>query len=760
MADSTIVFRIDIPEQPLATALRELSRQTGVRIELAADLGEGEGRTASPRLAGRYTAPSALRALLAGRGLRADFRDGGWIVAASRGQAGETVLQRVVVTGGAGRSGYLVQRTRTATRTDTPLRDVPQSVTVVGRSLIADQGMRGMADVVRYIPGATMGLGEGHRDAPTMRGIGSTADFFVDGLRDDAQYHRDLYNVERVEALKGANALAFGRGGGGGVLNRVSKEAQWSPRYAFTAEGGSFGHQRASLDVGDAFGRVVAARLNGVHEESESYRDEARLARTGINPTMTLLVGGASATVVRLGYEYFRDRRTVDRGIPSFRGAPSGADVGTFFGDPDVSRARADVRAAHFSVERALTEGVTLRHRSRFARYDKLYRNVFPRGVDTTWSTVALSAYESGADRVNRFHQTDLAWAGRTGWLGHTIVVGTELGRQATDNFRQTGYFDGSATSYAVPFARPTVTAPVTFRQSATDADNRTTANIAALYLQDQVALGERWQAIVGVRYDRFALDFRNNRTNQRLSRTDGMVSPRAGLVFRAAEPFSLYGSYSVSSLPASGEQFGALTATTQTLRPERFFNREVGAKWEPRPDVSVTAAIFRLDRTNTTAPSPVDPSVLVQTGRQRATGVELGVSGSLTSAWQVAGGWASQRATILSRTTEAPLGASVPLVPHRSVSLWNRYQLLRSLGVGLGVVRQGPAYAAIDNSVTLPAFTRLDAAAFFTIAPWLRGQVNVENVLDARYYPTSYGSNNIMPGSPRAVRVTLSTAP
>lgn len=759
-SDSTVVFRVEIPQQPLAAALRELARQTGLRIELAAELGRDDTEALAPKVAGRMTVPGALRALLAGRRLRADFRHDRWIVGAAKGDSPGTVLQRVVITGGASRSGYLATRTRTATRTDTPLRDVPQSVTVVGRALIADQSMRGMGDVVRYVPGVTMGQGEGHRDAPTIRGISSTADFFVDGVRDDAQYQRDLYNVERVEALKGANALAFGRGGGGGAINRVSKEAQWSPRYAFTAAGGSYGERRATLDVGDALGRAVAVRLNGVHEESGSHRHDVRLARAGINPTATVLLGGEQATIVRLGLEYFRDRRTVDRGIPSFRGAPSEGGVRTFFGDPDASRAHAEVWAANVSMERALTEALTLRHRSRFARYDKSYRNVFPGAVDSSGNLVALSAYASATDRHNQFHQVDLAWDGRTGWLGHTLVAGGEVGWQATDNFRQTGYFDGTATSYAVPFARPTVSAPVTFRQSATDADNTTTANVAAIYVQDQLTLGDRWQAIAGVRYDRFALDYRNERNAQRLSRTDGMVSPRAGLVFRAAEPLSLYGSYGVSSLPASGDQFGSLTVTTRTLRPERFFNREVGAKWEPGSDVSVTAAIFRLDRTNTTAPSPSDPAVLVQTGRQRATGVELGVNGRLTNAWQVAGGFTSQQATIVSRTAAARAGATVPLVPHRTISLWNRYQVVRSFGVALGIVRQGPAYAAIDNSVTLPAFTRVDAAAYFVVSPWLRGQVNVENVFDREYYPTSHGNNNIMPGSPRAFRVTLSTAP
>ena len=152
------------------------------------------------------------------------------------------ILKTLEVTA-ARQRGYARLRTSSATKTLTPLRDVPQSVTVVSKDLIDDQGMRGMADVTRYVPGVTMGQGEGNRDQPTIRGNGTTADFFVDGMRDDVQYFRDLYNVERVEALKGGNALIFGRGTGGGVINRVTKEAEWTPTRELTASGRLVRHQ-------------------------------------------------------------------------------------------------------------------------------------------------------------------------------------------------------------------------------------------------------------------------------------------------------------------------------------------------------------------------------------------------------------------------------------------------------------------------------------------------------------------------------------
>ena len=629
---------------------------------------------------------------------------------------------------------------------------------MVTRALIADQAMQGMGDLVRYVPGVTMGQGEGHRDAPTIRGTSSTADFFVDGVRDDAQYYRDLYNTERVEALKGANAMVFGRGGGGGVINRVTKQAEWAPVRGLTLQGGSFDQRRGAVDVGQGLG-AVAVRLNGMYEDSRGFRQQSQLRRGGVNPTVAFAAG--ARTLVRLGYEHFEDRRVVDRGLPSFQGRPSPADVTTYFGNPDASRSRLAVDAADAEVTHEGPRGLGLRNRTRWAFYDKFYENVFPGAVNAAGTQVALSGYNNGTGRHNLFNQTDVTYAASTGPVRHTLLAGAEFGQQRTRNTRETAYFGAAAstvTSTLVAFDAPTVAAPVTFRPSASDADNRVVADVSAGYVQDQVAIGSRWQAIGGVRVDRFALRLDNRRNGQTLRRTDRLVSPRAGLVFKPAAPVSVYSSYSVSYLPSSGDQFASLSATTQALKPEQFTNREAGVKWDAGANLALTAAAYRLDRTNTAAPDPTNAAVTVQTGAARTTGVELGATGDVTPRWQLAGGFVQQRAVLVSTTTAAKAGATVPLVPARSASLWNRVRLTPGLGLGLGVVRQGRMYAAVDNTVTLPGFTRYDAAAFVGLGRGVRAQVNVENLLDARYYATSHGNNNIMPGATRTVRLTLAT--
>jgi catecholate siderophore receptor len=399
---------------------------------------------------------------------------------------------------------------------------------------------------------------------------------------------------------------------------------------------------------------------------------------------------------------------------------------------------------------------ITIRDRVRVAGYDKFYQNSYPGAVNAAGTQVSLAAYNHSIDRTNVFNQTDVVVTGATGGVRHTLLTGVEVGRQRTAQVRNTGYFDGTAASYAVPLAAPTVATPIVFRQSATDADNRTIATVAAAYVQDQAALARWLQFVAGVRYDRFEVRFHDNRKDANLSRADGLVSPRGGVVLKPVEALSFYGSYGVSYLPSSGDQFSSMTATTRTLEPERFANREVGAKWDARPDLSLTAAVYRLDRTNTSAPDPTDPSKIVQSGSQRTTGVELGAAGNVSRVWQVAGGFASQRARITSATTAGKAGAVVPLVPHQTLSLWNRVQATEAFGLGLGIVRQAKMFAAIDNTVTLPGFTRTDGAVFVHLNAALRAQVNVENLLDARYYATSQGNNNIMPGAPRTLRLTL----
>jgi catecholate siderophore receptor len=244
---------------------------------------------------------------------------------------------------------YQTESVISATKTLTPLRDIPQSITVVGSEQIRDQSLQSIADVVNYVPGVSSHQGENNRDQLVIRGNSTSADFYLNGVRDDVQYYRDLYNVERLEVLKGPNAMIFGRGGGGGVVNRVSKEAGFSSLREFSFQGGSYNNKRLTMDLDQPFSDQIAFRFNTLYENSGSFRDHVSLQRYGFNPTLTLAAG--SNTKLTLSYEHFHDGRTADRGVPSFQGRPIGVPIFTYFGDPDNSQVRARVDLVAGSLE-------------------------------------------------------------------------------------------------------------------------------------------------------------------------------------------------------------------------------------------------------------------------------------------------------------------------------------------------------------------------------------------------------------------------
>jgi catecholate siderophore receptor len=651
--------------------------------------------------------------------------------------------------------GYQVPVITSATKTPTPLRDVPQAVTVVTQKLIRDQLMMSIGDVVRYVPGITQHQGENNRDQIIVRGNSSSADFFVNGVRDDVQYYRDLYNVDRVEALKGPNAMIFGRGGAGGVVNRVMKEAVFYPVRDLSLQGGMYGNKRLSADIDQPLAERFAFRVNGMFEDSNSFRDVVGLKRYGVTPTVRLVP--SNRTTITLRYEYLHDTRTADRGIPSFQGRPVDIDVATFYGNPNASHVRANVNVASATVEHRVGI-VTIRNQTLFGDYDRFYQNFVPGAVTADRRQVSLSSYNNATTRRNLFNQTDVTYVASTGRLWHTLLAGAEVGRQLTDNFRNTGFFNNDAPTLLVPFSTPTITTPLTFRQSATDADNHLRTIVAATYAQDQIQLSQHVQVVAGVRFDRFDLIYNNNRNGDTLTRPDNLVSPRAGIVVKPMPALSLYSSYSVSYLPSSGDQFSSLTVITQQVEPEEFRNYEVGAKWDLAPSLSVTTAVYRLDRANTRANDPNDPTRIVQTGSQRTNGYELGLDGRITPEWDVAGGYAYQDAFVRSATAAAQPGAQVGQVPHHTISLWNHYRFHPRVSAGLGVLFRSDMFATIDNTVTIPGYARADAAVSYVLTNHMRFQANVENAFNKRYYINADSNTNISPGFPRTLRVTLTT--
>ncbi|MGC4028584.1 MAG: TonB-dependent siderophore receptor [Steroidobacteraceae bacterium] len=676
-----------------------------------------------------------------------------------------------------------------SSKTGTPLRDDPQSISVITRQTIDDLNVQSIGDAMNYVPGIGMAQGEGNRETPVIRGNSSTGDFFLDGMRDDVQYYRDLYNIEQLEVLKGPNGMLFGRGGVGGLINRVTKQADGRQVRSLALQAGSYSNKRASIDVGQALNGGAAVRLNAMYEDSDTYRDDVFLRRYGVNPTVGFTVG--DATSLRFGVEYFHDERTADRGVSSYLGAPLKTDAGAFFGDPALSPTDSTVKSASALVEHRFSETALLRNRTRYADYDKFYQNVFPGAVNTAiqnnpaglpagsyapGTTVQIAAYNNATARQNFFNQTDLQFTLDTGAVQHKLLTGLELGHQKTANFRQTGYFDSIAPSATAVFARvsnPRTTLPVAFRQSATDADNDGTAKTVGLYVQDEIIFSPKWHVVAGLRYDNFKVDLTNNRNGARFSSKDDLFSPRLALVHKPVEAVSLYASYGLTYQPRAGDQLASLSASNAALDPERFTNYEIGAKWDALPNLALTAALFRLERSNIAVTDPQaglpggpPAGTLILVKGQRNQGLELGATGNVTDRWSLIGAFAYQDGEVTQDQSATVLaGARLAALPKVTYSLWNRYDFSNMWGAGLGIIHKGEILAATENlatpssNVTLPSFTRVDAAAYFTFTENLRAQVNIENLLEENYFQFANSNTNVTPGSPRAFRVTLTAS-
>ena len=652
------------------------------------------------------------------------------------------------------RSSYGAKAISSATKTDTPVKDVPQALTIISKAQINDQALRSVGDLLNFVPGASPATGESNRDQFTIRGNNSSADFFLNGVRDDAQYFRDFYNVDRVEVLKGPNAMIFGRGGGGGIINRVTKRTHFGSAIEGAIGTTSFGGVRLTGDVDRPLGRNVGLRVNGLYEKGETFRRHVDLERYAVNPTIAFI--SEPGTRIDLSYEYFHDRRTADRGVPSRNREPLDGFHRTFFGDPDKSFAKAEVSIVTLAGEHSFSD-FSVRNRTMFGDYDKFYQNIYPNSPVSTGGMLALAAYNDITKRTNLFSQTDLVWENRLAGIDQTLLVGFEIGGSEGRNQRRNGLVSISTTgptSLTVPLGDPTVDVPVTFIPNGNN--SRVETRVAAVYVQDQIRPTHWLEIVAGLRFDRFSIDVLNRTNGLTFERTDELWSPRLGLVLKPVPNLSLYASFSRSYLPQSGDQFNSLNLTGEALKPERFDNYEIGAKWEPIEGLLATAALYRLDRTNTQARDPLNPQLIVPTGAQRSRGLELGLERSITDRWQISAGYSWQDAEIVETTTAAPKGRKVPLVPKHSFSMWTRYEVTPRLGLGLGAVARTKSYASISNQVKLPGYARVDAAAFYQVTRRVKAQLNVENLLGTDYFPAAHNDNNSAPGAPRSAKMTL----
>jgi len=659
--------------------------------------------------------------------------------------------------GTTGVDGYFASGTSLATKSNTLIMNIPGQVTIITKELAEDQGATWLGQALLYVPGITVQQGEGHRDQITFRGQETTADFFVDGVRDDIQTFRDLYNAETVEVLKGPLAMIFGRGGGGGVINRVTKRADGIPVYEGTVQLGSYSRKRVTADVGQAVTQDFAVRLNAMYEDSDTFRDFSFLERYGINPTVGFKLG--DKTTLHMSYEYKVHDQNVDRGGPSINGRPFAYPIETFFGQPFASFTDFDGHIATATFQHKTHFGLQIRNHTFYADYYKLYQNIFPDSAvnGPGPGLVELDGYQSITERQNFVNQTDFAYSFNThSHVRHTIVAGTEVVVQDNDEFRNLPTFDtpnSGIFSVNVPASSPT-----TFRSVFYNRPSRrrfTDLNTFSAFFQDQVEITPYFEVIGGVRYVRFDVDLANTIDGFTSDRVDNVWSPRIGAVIKPVDHLHFYLSYSKSFLPQNGDNFGQLTVAAADLEPEEFENYEGGFKWTIAPRLLMQGAIYQLDRQNQRV--TVGPDEFAAVGLTRTRGGELEISGYITDDWQAFGGYALTESEILNAGANITrVGNSIESVPLHSFSMWNKYQLSQEWGVGLGVIHQSSWFAAANNAVKVPGYTRFDGAIYYDYDEHWSAQLNVENLFNTEYWISSHNNNNISYGAPTSAYVTL----
>ena len=642
----------------------------------------------------------------------------------------------------------------TALKTPVPIIDVPQTLSIVTDDEIRKQGFRELGDIVRYTPGVNTSQGEGHRDSIVFRGVRSTADFYLDGVRDDVQYYRSLYNLEQVEILRGPNALLFGRGGTGGIINRVTKKAVLDEQFgSFDMGADSFGAFDFAVDYNVSTGEKSALRINFHSDTLENHRDYFDGDRYGFNPTLRLEL--SPATTLDLSYEHADHERFIDRGVPTLNGEPVEAFEEIVFGDTDTNlqTLRADIYRANLSHEFSDTRKGNLV--VQYSDFAKMYKNYYASGY-SGGDTFTADGYLDPTERTNLIISGNIVNEFQTGSAKHTLLVGAEIIDTENENYRYNTFFittedDNEVFNITRPINFGVNAAGVrTYNDFTADLKSSTESDIevTSIYIQDQIDVTDKFKILLGGRFDNFDITVRDVKKGTSESREDEEFSPRAGLIFKPQENVSLYVSYAESFLPRSGEQFKKLDANAARLDPDVYESTEIGVKWDIRPGLSFTASYFDSEQTIATRDSDTGENSEI-VGLQ-VDGIELELKGQVTEKLSLAIGYSDLDG-------ETAKGGEPREIPEYTASLWATYEVNDRFGIGFGVTAQGESNIKNDKpGLILPDYTRVDFAAYYDLADDLSIQLNVENVTDELYFPHSHSTHQASVGEPLNARISL----
>jgi catecholate siderophore receptor len=656
------------------------------------------------------------------------------------------------------------------TKTEAPLLDTPQSVDVVPRDLFELQGARSLEDALLNIAGVSPSVGDGQRDQVYIRGFSAQYDQYLDGIRDEAMYFRDLSNIDSIEVLEGPSAALYGHGSAGGLIDRITRQPTSAETGSLTLTYGSWDDRRAELDSGGPLGEAALDyRLDVAGEDSGGFRDQNFLERFHVSPSVAWQA--TPDTRILFQFDALTDVRLDDLGIPAlvgpagsgFTGTEPAVPIGSYYGEPDSfdnDYVRSEVSTGTLTFDHRFGPALSLHDAFRAEHYTLDRNNMLPTGVylpgggvfDGDLGQVWVTRSQRRIERFENdlFNQLEATWQPRTAGADHRILAGLEIGRQSADA--------SSTQTNAPPVALvdPVLTglAPGTAPASATSTAVR--ADTVGLYLQDQLTFSRQWKALAGVRLDYFGVGQQNRLApSNQIGSFDRTTSPRIGIVYEPVPDLSVYGTVSQSFSPAAGDGIST-AANTAALAPLRATNYEIGAKRSFLGEsLSATASIFQLTR-NITETDPLT-DLTTASGEQRSRGLDLVLSGRLTARWSVSASYELLDPEILDGGVDAggvDLDGRMPeLVARNSASAFTTVDLGDGFGIGMGTVTLGGRYSSNDDSVSLPAFTVVNAVAYWRHGRW-EARINAGNFLNHRYYLTAgegtdFTGQTAMPGAP-----------
>lgn len=662
-----------------------------------------------------------------------------------------------------------------------PLRDIPQSVSVIPQTLIEAQAASSLRDVLRNVPGISLQAGEGGGglagDNLSIRGFNARSDVFIDGIRDFGAYSRDPFNLEQVEVTKGPTSATSGRGATGGSINLVTKTPRLTPLYGGTAGLGTDDYRRATLDFNQPMKSLglgtSAIRLNALwHESGIAGRDLVEDERWAINPSIAFGLG--TSTRLFLDYLHMDQDNVPQYGLPWVPAGNTNAilsqyidkappvDFSNFYGlkNYDFEDIRNDTVTATF--EHDFNDTLRLRNVSRYGNSFRNHAITAPRFVDLDPATPGSQSDTLVNRQLQRrrlehslfANVTDVTVDFATGRIEHSLVGGLEVSREDQDNRNSAQATNQPQTDIFNPVPTDLPLGPM---PPITGVPNEAVALTVAPYVFDTLKFGEKWQLHGGLRWD--YVDSRFQSGGNRLARTDSLPSGNAGIVFKPRPQGSIYFAYGTSFIPAiaAGNAGLGLSTNDVSLDPEKTHSYELGTKWDFFQDkLSLNLALFRTEKTNarTQGLNPGDPP-LVLDGEQVVQGVEIGVAGNLTPEWSVYAGYTYMDTEITESNNAAEVGSEINNAPPHSFNLWTSYRLPWDLEVGFGTQYVGDRRNGNTSAARVaPEYWLFDAMLSYEVSEHFTLRLSVYNLADNEYIDR-VGGGHFIPGAGRSAIVT-----